>query len=288
MILRKEIAVMAAQKGVPGATIEKDWALGHFLDAVFSVMELRDKLVFKGGTCLRKCFLPDYRFSEDLDFTSEDQMFKLTGKHLSAISGLLNERTGMQTHLVSLRDLLYKDQLAGFEAVIKYWGADHSRNEVPPPPQRWQSKVKIEVILYESILYPISFREIEHPYSDALTENAKQIPCYSIEEILSEKMRSLVQRSYTAPRDLYDLWFLSGYYKDIDLNELAKSFKKKMSFKGYVFTDVEQLLSAENDKPLKASWNNSLRRQVPGGIPGYEAVKTEVMKWLNTVLVTNG
>ena len=23
-----------------------------------------------GGTCLRKCYFPDYRFSEDLDFTA--------------------------------------------------------------------------------------------------------------------------------------------------------------------------------------------------------------------------
>jgi predicted nucleotidyltransferase component of viral defense system len=25
--------------------------------------------VFKGGTCLKKCFFETYRFSEDLDFT---------------------------------------------------------------------------------------------------------------------------------------------------------------------------------------------------------------------------
>jgi predicted nucleotidyltransferase component of viral defense system len=30
---------------------------------------LRDTLVFKGGTALKKCYFGDYRFSEDLDFT---------------------------------------------------------------------------------------------------------------------------------------------------------------------------------------------------------------------------
>jgi predicted nucleotidyltransferase component of viral defense system len=30
---------------------------------------LRDRLAFKGGTALKKCYFGDYRFSEDLDFT---------------------------------------------------------------------------------------------------------------------------------------------------------------------------------------------------------------------------
>ncbi|MBW6474015.1 MAG: nucleotidyl transferase AbiEii/AbiGii toxin family protein [Anaerolineaceae bacterium] len=32
--------------------------------------DLDKNLVFKGGTCLRKCYFPDYRFSENLDFTA--------------------------------------------------------------------------------------------------------------------------------------------------------------------------------------------------------------------------
>ena len=82
MILQKEIATIAAQKGVVKSTIDKDWALGHFIDAILSIPELRQKLIFKGGTCLKKCYIPDYRFSEDIDFTSIDRDFILTRKHL--------------------------------------------------------------------------------------------------------------------------------------------------------------------------------------------------------------
>jgi len=28
-------------------------------------------MIFKGGTCLRKCYFPDYRFSEDIDITAQ-------------------------------------------------------------------------------------------------------------------------------------------------------------------------------------------------------------------------
>lgn len=284
MILQKEIANIATVKGVRKSTIDKDWALGHFLDAIYSISELSEKLIFKGGTCIRKCYLPDYRFSEDLDFTSNDHEFRLTEEHLIKIAQLLKERVELQTHIVSLKELKYKDNLTGFEAVIKFWGADHPRNEPPPPPERWQTKVKIEVILFEEIIYAVQKRDVTHNYSDALTENAKQIPCYSIEEILSEKLRSLVQRSYSAPRDIYDLWSISKQYKEIDLEFLRVAFKSKMEFKGLEYTGIDQLLNSENDKILKAAWKNSLGHQFPGEIPEYNFVRQKLEEWLSKFL----
>jgi len=40
MILQKEIASIALQSKVAKSTVDKDWALGHFLDAIFSIPEL--------------------------------------------------------------------------------------------------------------------------------------------------------------------------------------------------------------------------------------------------------
>lgn len=284
MILQKEITTVATLKNVVKSTIDKDWALGHFLDAIFTIQDIRDRLIFKGGTCLRKCYLPDYRFSEDLDFTSNDKNFRLTKTHLNEIAGLLNQRTGMLTHIESPKELIYKDQLVGFEAVIKFWGSDHPRNEIPPLPQRWQTKIKIEVILYELVLFPLQYRDIVHEYSDKLSDHSKKIPCYSVEEVLSEKIRCLVQRSYTAPRDLYDLWFLSRFYKDIDLNSIAWAFHQKMAYKGYSFAGIEQLLNPDNDKQLKAAWKNSLGHQISGQLPDYEVVKETLREWFSLFL----
>jgi predicted nucleotidyltransferase component of viral defense system len=239
MILQKEISDIAAQKGVAKRTIDKDWALGHFIDAIFSLPELREKLIFKGGTCLKKSYIPDYRFSEDLDFTSIDKEFKLSRKHLNDITALLKQRVDMPNHIESLKELRYKDKLTGFEAIIKFWGSDHPRNEAPPPPERWQTKVKIEVILYELLVFPQSCREVNHPYSDKLSENASKISCYCIEEILAEKMRSLIQRSYTAPRDFYDIWYLSKHFTEIDYKPVVEAFYKKLAFKGHTFTGIE-------------------------------------------------
>lgn len=149
MILKREIEKLAEQKKVPKATIDKDWVLGHFIDAIFSIPECRQNLVFKGGTSLKKCWFPDYRFSEDLDFTSTNPDFVLTRKLLERIVSLVNKRTEIPLHIQKLEQLRFNDMPTGFAAVIKFWGADHPRNQAPPPVQRWQTSIKIEIILYE-------------------------------------------------------------------------------------------------------------------------------------------
>jgi len=284
MILRKEIAGIAAQTGVVKSTVDKDWALGHFIDAIFSIPELKQKLIFKGGTCLKKCYIPGYRFSEDLDFTSIDKDFILTRKHLDSILTLLKQRVEMYTHFESLKELKYNDKLTGYEAIIKFWGSDHPRNEAPPPPQRWQTKVKIELILFELVLFPVSKRDVIHSYSDKLTENALQVPCYSIEEVLAEKMRSLIQRSYSAPRDFYDIWNLSKYFPELEYKPIVDAFHKKLAFKGQSFSGIEQLINSENEKHLKAAWKNSLAHQITGEFPDFETVKKELLVFFKKIL----
>ena len=65
MILKKEIGQRSKEWGVPPDTVDKDWVLGHFLSIFHGWENHASQLVFKGGTCLRKCYFPDYRFSED-------------------------------------------------------------------------------------------------------------------------------------------------------------------------------------------------------------------------------
>ena len=60
--------VNAGGRRVPAAVIERDYVLAWFLTGLAG-HPLRDVLAFKGGTALRRCCFPDYRFSEDLDFT---------------------------------------------------------------------------------------------------------------------------------------------------------------------------------------------------------------------------
>ena len=49
---------------------EIDYLISFVLVGLMSVDVLKRTLVFKGGTALRKCYFGDYRFSEDLDFST--------------------------------------------------------------------------------------------------------------------------------------------------------------------------------------------------------------------------
>src|SRR5258708_4985164 len=92
--------------------------------------------------------------------------------------------------------------------------------------------------------------------------------------MLSEKLRSLIQRSYTAPRDYYDIWYLSNTIKDLNWPKIVKAFHEKMTFKNHKFTGVDQFINDDNDKKLRAAWKNSLGYQIPGKfLPEYGLVK---------------
>jgi predicted nucleotidyltransferase component of viral defense system len=58
----------AGGRRVVEAVLERDYCLAWFLVGL-SRSPLREALVFKGGTALKRCYFGDYRFSEALDFT---------------------------------------------------------------------------------------------------------------------------------------------------------------------------------------------------------------------------
>lgn len=55
---------------------EKDYMLALVLQLI-SRSPLGKKLIFKGGTSLHHCYLKQQRFSEDLDFSANQQSFHL-------------------------------------------------------------------------------------------------------------------------------------------------------------------------------------------------------------------
>ncbi len=98
MLLQSEIINVAKARNVKTATIDKDWVLAHFLNAIFSVENIEKILVFKGGTCLKKCYFEDYRFSEDLDFTLLDKSFEINENLINRIIRYAEKTSGAKFH----------------------------------------------------------------------------------------------------------------------------------------------------------------------------------------------
>lgn len=72
MISKQELLRLRGEWQLDIGVIEKDYVLGWMLAAIASEPTLAETWIFKGGTCLRKCYYETYRFSEDLDFTVID------------------------------------------------------------------------------------------------------------------------------------------------------------------------------------------------------------------------
>src|SRR3984885_7032604 len=69
MIDKPELLAISEQTSPRPHIVEKDYVLGWVLAGIYAHEDLAKNWVFKGGTCLKKCFFETYRFSEDLDFT---------------------------------------------------------------------------------------------------------------------------------------------------------------------------------------------------------------------------
>lgn len=67
-LFRIESKLRKGSKTIPVKSIEKDYVLSWILIGI-AKSKMYDILSFKGGTALKKFYFPDYRFSEDLDFT---------------------------------------------------------------------------------------------------------------------------------------------------------------------------------------------------------------------------
>lgn len=268
MILQKEIRDFSNAWGVPPDTVDKDYVLGHFLAGFYQ--HFGDQLVFKGGTCLRKCYFPGYRFSEDVDFTSSTGDFELTADKLEKVCQSIYEHSGIWFSQEPVKPLLHQDKLKGYQVKIRYWGANHSKNQEPPPTDRWQTKIKLEISIDEVLVTSPGLREVRHPYSDALMNN-EPIECYTIHEVIAEKLRSLVQRSYTAPRDIYDIYRLTNDFSKEDWQRIIPIFHAKMEHKGLAYNEVSDLIDEKSLDRVRKAWDNSLAHQ----IPDHEAVDKE-------------
>jgi predicted nucleotidyltransferase component of viral defense system len=66
MIDKREILEAASSFSLLPNVVEKDYVLGWILAGINAHEELAESWVFKGGTCLKKCYFETYRFSEDL------------------------------------------------------------------------------------------------------------------------------------------------------------------------------------------------------------------------------
>lgn len=205
---------------IPEAVLERDYCLAWFL-AGLANSTLRPRLIFKGGTALKRCYFGDYRFSEDLDFTLADETSR--GEILEG----LEEVYETVLHQSGIRfQYLRPDRRSHQNSHTFYLGYDG------PLPATSPKAVKVDVTIREVLVCPVQERPVLRGYDEFSDLPEGRVVCaYALDEIAVEKLVALTDRARNEPRDLYDLWYLTSE-RHVDLALVQPELDRKLKFRG--------------------------------------------------------
>jgi len=276
MIRAVEIMEAASVWGLRPDIVERDYVLGWLLAGLSEHPRIGTQWVFKGGTCLRKCYLETYRFSEDLDFTPTADA-SLDPDTITTWLIEVVERLGQATGIELPPDLVEFGARPNPRGGITVRGKVGYRGPLGP---RTAPKIRFDLTGDEIIvLAPVS-RPVVHPYSDRPTPQS-HIRCYPIEEVLAEKIRAMTERG--RPRDLYDVVHIYHHEElRLDVGIVRGVLAQKCDRRGLPFPTLELWASSPNRDELESAWAGMLGHQLPA-LPSLESVWNEVeafFSWL--------
>ena len=247
--LSEFIAFVAEKSGVKKPSlIEKDLTIHRILKDIYSSSHLAENYLFKGGSCLVKCYFGYYRFSVDLDLTWQDQevwaglgKYELRRRLLEEISnfGSLLEKTAQDIGLEFKNELKNKEyfEFGGGSRMVTF--------------KLWKNSelIKIQVNFVDEILFPhktitvktlldnVQLSEDDMAYFEESLEFYKpfKVKAYDEKEILCEKVRAILTRRAQKLRDFYDLFMLdkSGYNIEALNEQIIVKIKACLHYKRY-------------------------------------------------------
>jgi len=256
MINKQNIIDEAKKHNLPPHTIEKDYVLGWLLAGISESKQLQNSWVFKGGTCLKKCYFEIYRFSEDLDFTLtniEHRNPEWLKNVFNEISEWVYEQVGLEFIENETNFEPYKNPRGelSIQGKVAYKGPMQRRGNNPT--------IKLDLTWDEILVEPSVRKPIYHPYRDDSFNF--DVQAYCIEEILAEKLRAMVERM--RPRDLYDIIHLFNDTRwSPDRNKVFSALEKKCHFKSVKIPTLELLHSMPERADLITDWNGMLAHQI--------------------------
>ena len=288
--LRLRLQEAWRQPGLQSYVVERDYLLSWILAGISAVPELRETLVFKGGTALKKCYFGDYRFSEDLDFSGlegvpkGDAISDAIDQACNRACGLLEEYAQVELHCE--RYVESRPHPGGQEAF-------RIRARLPWHP-RPDISIKVEVTTDEQILWPVECCRVVHEYGEPLEA---ELQVYSATEVVAEKLRAARQQvvrlesrgwSRNRARDYYDLWRVLGYYWDrLDLVNFRARLHDKCKLRNVDFEGPEDFFDPRIVDDVEKGWENSLGPLLVD-LPDFTTVMGELRPQVAALLSSEG
>lgn len=267
----------ASESGVRLDILEKDYALSYLLAAIAEAPALGEMLVLKGGTALRKCYFPDYRFSEDLDFSTcvPSAIPNLNERIAAAIERMNHLLASRGPFQAQAEPLLLREphpfEQAAFLVRVQF-----------PAHRQPLCRLKIEITVDEPLLLPPATRPLLHDYNEPLMA---EIQVYSMAEILAEKLRALLQsrarlaeRGWGASRvcrDYYDLWEILR--RESVSESIPDLVRRKCALRNLTFHAVDDFFAEPLLQIARAEWQAQILPFVPAA-PAPEQVLTELKR----------
>jgi predicted nucleotidyltransferase component of viral defense system len=258
------IRSVAREKQVQQYIVEKDYALSYLLAAINATERLSESLVLKGGTALRKLYFADYRFSEDLDYSTRlmgpiEELDALMDSVVRLMGEMLNQRGPFQ---VTAEKLTLREPHPGAQAAYTI--------RVQFPGQRQPlCHLKVEITVDEPILLPVENRLLLHGFAEDLDIT---IPVYALGEITAEKLRALLQsrarlqdKGWGASRvcrDYYDLWNLLQL-PGVRASGLIPVLDQKCAVRCVSYGSPQDFIAEELFAVARKEWSNQLLPFIP-------------------------
>ncbi len=224
MISDQEIEIKAAEFQLRPLDVQKDYVYGWLLKGLFQRTMLAEQFILKGGNALRKAYLPDTRFSKDLDFSARQALTQpLLESELREVCDFVSAQTGVKfVDKVLIRE---KDfAIPGIEALEArlYFRSFYGEENL-------ELRTQLDITQFDRIYLPVQNRQLLHPYSDA-EMCAANIVCHKLEEILASKLTTLLHRRH--PADLFDLLYTIVFRDQFGVNrrEVITTFLRKSIF----------------------------------------------------------
>jgi uncharacterized protein len=262
MIKPGEIQKKAREAGVRDQQIEKDYVLSWILQGIARHEKLSKILVFKGGSVLKKVYFEDYRFSEDLDFTLLDDNVpndRIFGWFEEIFKDIRDE-ANIPLEIVDNNE--HED--GGIHFYISYVG--------PLGGLGANKRIKVDISRNELMEFKPTTQNVILGYTD---QEEHKLLCYSLEELLVEKMRSVMQRMQA--RDFFDIWYLLEIH-GMDMDFFMNEFKAKCESKGLKASDFHNKLEQRLPQ-YKARWQKSMKDQIKN-LLNFDQVERQTMKYL--------
>ena len=211
MLSRAELQRLANREKVALGILEKDYVLTEVLKALSQLPGLHENFVFKGGTALRKVYFSYWRYSEDLDFTVKTDTSK---EELRQNLDSWYRQVEQTTQIRLTTRMLHKAN--GYARIRTQFVG----------PLAHRAMIYMDLTFDEPLCLEPQFRKV---LTAPFPNEERTVQVYPLEELMAEKMRSLLERGKS--RDYYDIWrLLKEQYSQINL-ELLGTVKKSSSIR---------------------------------------------------------